>query len=534
MYKAILVDDEEIVRNGLRSHYPWSSCGIEIAADFSSGREALAYLKEHDVDLLVSDIVMPNMTGLELARNARELRPEIKIIFISGYSDAEYLGDALRLSAVDYIFKPVDFSALDSAIERVVHIVSRQNSEKRRLEELEQQVEANAQMLRQQFLISLLSDTMETEESLAATAQMLSIPLTSRTEYAVMVIRISNRYSLQADQPERNGLLLELDIQKRIQECLNRYGAGRLFKKRSYEYICILDVRKAGFEDTLLAVSSEAKIRLKNEFGAETAIGISESYRGLLNIRMAYKSACESIYNRALWDSAVPDITINKYPLNSTLIAFREQAKNAVLSSIRSGDEAEIARTVTGSIAAIRQIPSPDIQQNLLIGFLMIPKTLFADAASAEGCCYQSHRKLLEEYLLMQDLHEQEDFILRSFLDASRAVHRTEVQGSSYLIRSVVSYIEQHYMEQISIDRLAEISYLTPAYLCVIFKKYTGQTINSYITAYRMEKAKELLATNMHLQDICLQVGYISPSYFAKLFRRHFGMTPREYRESLS
>ncbi len=534
MYRAILVDDEEIVRNGLRNHYPWDRYDIEIVADFASGQEALAYLAEHGVDLLISDIVMPNMDGLELARRSREILPEIKIIFISGYADVRYLGDALRLNAVDYIFKPVDFSALDAAIERVSHIARKQDSEKRHLEELKQQLESNAQLFQQQFLVSLISDTMETEEALAATAQLLSIPVGTWKGYVVMVIRISNRYSLQAAQnSDRNSLLIELDIQERIRECLDRYGHGLLFKNRSYEYICILDVQNTGFEDLLLSVSSDVKIRLKNEFGAEASIGISETYHGLLNVRMAYKSACESIYNQALWDSAIPDVTINKRPLNSSLIELREQAKNRVLSSIRTGNETDIANAVTSFVAAIQQIPSSDVRQNMLISLLMIPKTLFADSDPAEECCYRSHRKLLEQYLLMHSLREQEDFILNSFLDASRAVHRTEMQGGSYLIRNVVSYIEQHYMEQISIDQLAEICYLTPAYLCVIFKKYTGQTINNYITDYRMEKAKELLATNLHLQDICQQVGYLSPSYFSKLFRKHYGMTPSEYRESL-
>lgn len=143
MIKAIIVDDEQMVREGLKEHYHWSKYDIQVVDIFENGECAFKFIQKNNVDLIISDIVMPGMNGFELVEKAREINPNVKIIFVSGYTDAKYLLEALKLNATDFIFKSIDFAELDEAIERVVKSRQREN----RLEMLEKQVGQNIAIL---------------------------------------------------------------------------------------------------------------------------------------------------------------------------------------------------------------------------------------------------------------------------------------------------------------------------------------------------------------------------------------------------
>lgn len=536
MLRAIIADDEEMVRHGLRNHYHWDKYDISICGDFSDGRAALEYLENNKVDLLVTDVVMPYINGLELAKKARELNPELKIIFISGYADVTYLSDALRMNAVDYIFKSIDFDALDSAIERVIDIVKKHRTEKEKIQWLEDQLEKNIEILRQQRLSSLLENTDESESSMASTCSALSLSLNSQSDYIVMVTQVSNRWNLVSSD-EHNGqseLMLDLSIQNTLEKCIKRRCKGELFKRRAYEYICILNTDMDEYEDLLLTVGTEIQTELKRKFDADIEIGISQRFQGLKSARMAYRGACEAISRRYVLDESLPDISINKYPPESQLICLREKIKSEINQSILDGNPEQIHRTVVRCFSTILSLKSKEEQQNQMIYMLMLPQKLLRDIRPEDRACYASHRKLLEEFFKLQSLREQEGYITQIFTQAAAAIDGKNSSLNNSTIKRVISYIDEHYMDALSVDNLAESVYLTPTYLCVLFKKSTGKTINHYLTEVRLEKAKELLKNDaIHLQDICFRVGYLSPSYFSRLFKKYFGQTPSEYRDSV-
>lgn len=534
MLRAIIVDDEQMVRHGLRSYYHWDKYDIEIVREFGDGASAYEYLSQNHVDLLVTDIVMPHMDGIELAKKAREKYDDIKIIFISGYADTKYLWGALKMNAVDYIFKSVDFDELDAAIERVVHMVERRNTEREHVKQLEDQLKQNQSILRQQQLVFLLSSSSETEEELSQTFTALSLPLDSKTQYVVMVLRLSNKWTLLEGQNDRAGILLDLELQNALSAFFQRHGSDILFKKRQYEYISILPAESDEYAESLMKLSAEVQTELQMQFGAATVIGISERFQGLLQVKEAYKSACDAIYNRYVVDDNLPQVTLKKFDSYEKLRKLQEKHRLDICNSILDGQSDKIQDACKRAVSETLLLSTPDEQQNHLLYLLMLPQALLRDLPPEKRGAYTSYRRLMEQFLLMQDLHEQEDCILNAYLDAAGVIHGIDTHQSNALIKSVCAYISEHYMEQMSIPTLAENVYLTPTYLCVLFKKHMGKTLNSYITDVRMEEAKRLLSqSNIHLQDICYQVGYLSPSYFSRLFRKQFGLSPSEYRASL-
>ena len=534
MMRAIIVDDEETVRRGLRRHYHWEKYDIEVAEDFEDGVSALEWLKTHPAELLVTDIVMPRMDGFALAQQARALYEDIKIIFISGYTDTKFLWNALKMNAVDYIFKSIDFDELDGAVERVVHLVQRHSMEQARIRSLEDQLGESRELMRRQQLVSLLSYSEESEESLGAACAALSLPLDSQTRYVLLTLRLSNKWALLEEENNAGGVLLDLELQNALGEYLKSRGGQVLFTRRSYEYVSILPAVGEDYADQLMSLSLGLQAELMRRFHAAAVIGLSEPFVGLKNVRLAYKEATSALLRRYISDDGLPQVAMKKYGPSESLHHIEEKRRPEIFAALMEGNEEKI-RAVYAQVAAEMQLlPSEDEQQNGMMALLLLPKELLRDLPAEDRGQYRSHRLLTEKYLMAHDSHEQESCVLNAWLDAASTLHRDDTPRMNGLIRSVCDYIGAHYSEQLSISALADMVYLTPTYLCVLFKKNTGKTLNSYITDVRLDEACHRLSmTNIHLQDICYQVGYLSPSYFSRLFKSRFGVSPSQYRASL-
>lgn len=138
MYKAIICDDEETVRNGLCRHFDWYGHNIEIARVFEDGVPALEYIQSHKVDIIITDVRMIHMDGITLAKYALKIDPDVKTLFISGYADVNYLKDALKIEAVDYILKSIDLDELDSVISKIVNMLDHEKSERMIIQNMEE------------------------------------------------------------------------------------------------------------------------------------------------------------------------------------------------------------------------------------------------------------------------------------------------------------------------------------------------------------------------------------------------------------
>lgn len=359
MIKAIIVDDEQMVREGLKEHYHWDKYDIQVVDIFENGKKAYQFLQKNDINLIITDVVMPEMNGFELVTEARKLNPDVKIIFVSGYTDAKYLLEALKVNATDFIFKSIDFNELDEAIERVVQSQEQQS----RLKKLEKQVDRNIALLAKQQI----------EE------------------------RISSRI-----------------------------------------------------------------------------IG-------------------------AIIDGSSEKIT---------------QAAQAAFDSCLS--------------------MSHDNRNNFLYHILLLPSQLLHSTPSEERGCYKSVESLLSDFMKCNSTDEKCKFILESLLQAAEKYGESEKSQNNAVVSAVIDEINEHFTNQISVSYLAEQVKLSPAYLCVLFKQYTGQTVNQYITQARLQEAKKMLKdVKYSVEEVCYEVGYLSTSYFSRLFKQTTGMTPSEYRNAI-
>jgi two-component system response regulator YesN len=532
VYRAILVDDEEAVLKGLRHHVNWHRHHVEIVGAFPNGQEAWDFLREHPVDLVVTDVCTPYMDGIELAKRVRRMYPRTKILFVSGHADVGYLKDALRLDAVDYILKSIDLDEMDQTLTRVVGMIGEEQNREKKLSEMEELLAQSMPLLRSSRLSALLHESDEDESTALSELQFLGIPLGDATHYAVMVVWLANKWQAIGGLNEKERMLFSLKVQAICEDVLARHNSSVCFKDRLSEFILIVNAEGDDCETTLLEVAASVRERLLDELGAEVSIGISGRFSGIFKIRDAYRSACEAIEKRYRIDSELP-ISVKKYEEVGDLKSARERAEKEVCEAIMHGDAAAVHRVRLGLMDTVRQIPSADERQNFLLFLLLLPAGLLTNISTREKGAYASQRQLLERFLLCQSPEEQEALLAEAYDGVTALLlNRSEPQPSA-VIRHVKEIIGREYAGRLSVLSLAREVYLTPTYLCVLFKQQTGKTINEYITLERIRHAKALLTdSGILLYDVCFMVGYLSPSYFSKLFKKYTGLTPSEFRES--
>ena len=531
MYDAILVDDEEVVLQGLQNHLNWHKHNVQIVGVFPDGQKAWNYVRNHPVDLVVTDVCTPYMDGIELAKMVRKEHPQTKILFISGHADVGYLKDALKLDAVDYILKSIDLDEMSATLSRIVAMIDDERLQAKQFSDMEELLSRSMPLLRNRRLLSLLHESEEDEDTVLSELKYLGISLENNKHYIVMVVRLANKWQVIGDMNDKERMLFSLKIQTICEDILKNHNSSIFLKDRMSEYILIVNAEGEDCEETFLNVSNEVRNQLLDDLGAEVSIGISSRFSSVLKIKAAYQSACEAIEKHYLIDDSLP-VSVNKYEEIDDLKNTRERAEKWICEAIMNGNAEQVHKVRRSFIAIARQIPSIDEQQNFLIFMLMLPAKLLTNIPTEDKGKYASQRSLMEQFLLCQNHEEQDELIAQVYEDVSSVLKNRSDPHSTSVVSHVKRIIQQRYADRLSIKSLAQEVYLTPTYLCVLFKQQTGKTINEYITSERIQHAKELLAdSNILLYDICFMVGYLSPSYFSKLFKKYTSMTPSEYRE---
>ena len=533
MYRVIICDDEETVRNGLKKHFDWSGHKIEIVGIFEDGIPAFEYMKTHDVDIIITDVRMIHMDGITLAQKASVLYPEVKVLFISGYADVEYLKEALKIDAVDYILKSIDLNELDGVVTKLVKQLDKERSDQNLIREMEEKLEKSMPLLRVRLLEELVREHSDQEESLEQRVHFLNLPLDSSTRYVILVMRIRHRSRRKILDPlsEKEKQEISIVVEEAFADILDNYGANVAFKENLMEYVAVLTVPDEEYEQNLLDAAEELYGEILKRTQIEISVGISEPFQGLCNIQKGYADACEAISRSYLVRQDIP-VSVKKYRDDDTK-SLKEQAEKEISRGILGGDVQAAKQALTHVMQYVRKIENENTRQNFMISLLLLPAQLMNNMKPENMGVYASQTCLLTVFLQCGGINEQEDMLFSLYEEITEHLKKMSSPHTNTVVECVCQIIAKRYMEQLSVTSLAEMVNLTPAYLCVLFKQAMGKTINEYLTQERMKQAKELLAnSNIHLYDVCYKVGYFSPSYFSRIFKKYVGMTPREYRES--
>ena len=532
MYSVLIVDDEPIIRRGIKNVIDWKSRDMVVAGDARNGREALEVFEKLNPDIVVTDINMPEIDGLELSEILLERNPKLKIIILTGYDDFEYAKKACSLGITEYILKPIEIDDLVNALEKAKKEIENENKIKSRLEEFERELQNNLPIIRENFLICLTTG-MKPESIGKTNNDMLDID-TDGCFFQVVVVDIdSSNVSGEFRGKEK---VLTFALKTLCRSFVDELQIGWTFYN-SYGQVTILfytDKEKAYFEKSICKISEELQQQAVSEFNLTFSIGIGRAYKGLDMIKQSFEEAREALEHRFLLGENsimfIGDIQ-NTFCEKKWKELFDVQKR--ILSRISEGREKE-------ALLLLREF-SQLVKMNINLSPLWVKSKCNELAGNIYFLAIELGIDFDGKYNWLDSIHQEVyksvsaenvfSIMEKLVCVVIGKVLQIRNKKATKLIEMSREFIEQNYEKDISISDIVENLYVTPNYFSHMFKKETGEGCVEYISRIRVEKAKKLLKETLHLNyQIAEMTGFKDANYFSLIFKKYVGVSPMEYR----
>ena len=543
MLKIFLAEDEVVVRETIKRMIPWEELGFELVGEAADGEMALPLLIRQQPDLLITDIKMPFMDGLTLARLAKKEIPGLKVVILSGYDDFNYAKQAIGIGVEDYLLKPITKNAL---IERLSEIRSRYEHEKTQkeyYEKLQREMQAYEKNSSRDFFEALVGGSMDMME-VYKRAEKLGLDIVAEA-YNVLIFTMNCDEDFSGQRDEYSSW--EAESLELLENFFAGHSSAMLFRSNIFSYGVLLKGQRETIEENTRACVDEIRKILSRQDGRrEWFLAVGQSVERLSQIQKSYHTASRAFSQRYLYDENIlyyDEMETMEHPGgqaetedNAYLQKVDVNALNpAILQKFLSnGLQEETENFVKDYFYAIGQEP----MESLVFRNYVILNVRFSVISFIKGlgCDTNEMESADTEEVLAESGKNMESAIAYAKKMISQAIEiRDQNSGNKNrsILRTAVDFIDSHYMdEEISLNTVANVANVSSNHFSALFSQNMGQTFIEYLTTLRMNKAKELLrCTGMRSSEIAGEIGYKDAHYFSYLFKKTQGMTPSDYRK---
>lgn len=544
MLKIFLAEDEVVVRETIKRMIPWEELGFELVGEAADGEMALPLLIRQQPDLLITDIKMPFMDGLTLARLAKKEIPGLKVVILSGYDDFNYAKQAIGIGVEDYLLKPITKNAL---IERLSEIRSRYEHEKTQkeyYEKFQREMQAYEKNSSRDFFEALVDGSMDMME-VYKRAEKLGLDIVAEA-YNVLIFTMNCDEDFSGQRDEYSSW--EAESLELLENFFAGHSSGMLFRSNIFSYGVLLKGQRETIEENTRACVDEIRKILSRQDGRrEWFLAVGQSVERLSQIQKSYHTASRAFSQRYLYDENIlyyDEMETMEHPGgqaetedNAYLQKVDVNALNpAILQKFLSnGLQEETENFVKDYFYAIGQEP----MESLVFRNYVILNVRFSVISFIKGlgCDTNEMESADTEEVLAESGKNMESAIAYAKKMISQAIEiRDQNSGNKNrsILKTAVDFIDSHYMEEdISLNTVANVANVSSNHFSALFSQNMGQTFIEYLTTLRMNKAKELLrCTGMRSSEIAGEIGYKDAHYFSYLFKKTQGMTPSDYRKA--
>lgn len=543
MLKIFLAEDEVIVRETIKRMIPWEELGFELVGEAADGEMALPLLIRQKPDLLITDIKMPFMDGLTLAKLAKKELPELKIVILSGYDDFNYAKQAINIGVEDYLLKPITKNAL---IERISEIRSRYEHEKTQkeyYEKFQREMQAYEKNSSRDFFEALVRGSMDMME-VYKKAEKLGVDIVAEA-YNILIFTMNSEEDFSGQKEDYSEW--EAESLEMLEEFFSGHPSAMLFRSNIFSYGVLLKGQKESIKEiTKECVGKIQGILKRKESKREWFLAVGQPVERLSQIKKSYHTASRAFSQRYLYvenilyydememmehRSGQADTNDNAYLKKVDVNALNPAILQKFLSN---GIQEETENFVKDYFYAIGQEP----MESLVFRNYVILNVRFSVITFLKGlgCDTEGMEPENTEEILAESGKNIESAIAYAEKMVSQAITiRDQNSGNKNrsILKTAVDFIESHYMEEeISLNTVANVANVSANHFSALFSQNMGQTFIEYLTSLRMNKAKELLrCTGMRSSEIAGEIGYKDAHYFSYLFKKTQGMTPSDYRK---
>lgn len=513
MYSLLVADDDKFERDGIRRMAEKHKLGLRIL-EAENGQKALDVLTEYEVDILMTDIKMPFMTGLELAAIARERFPHLKMIIYSAYGEFEYAKQAIDVSVVSYLLKPME---TDEFLRLMNNMIQTLDEERRMEEKGKSLLDAYSRGLsfeKEKLLLDVLN------------GMPVSEPLLHRLEAAGIQLHGSFHVMALIDYKVKFFDRQDAAFAEALTHIvLTDYVYLNL---NEYQSLLLLHFPKKPSRKSLQQLGESIQDEMLSRCIGQVTIVFGQSLASVSDFAGEFAEMEQVMDFKFFFDE-------------SKLLFTHEDASNTGDTTQRYDDILKIV------YASIQRKQYLELEQAVELLFHMFKTEGNASIIFVMYVCAEIVKKLMnhDDPIADQAFVAQLEHIFkcanlndlkRSVFDALDNVRAGRPEDAEernkHAVKEMVELIDAHYMEDISLEWLAQKVFLTPTYISYLFKKEMNVSLIKYITQYRLDKAKSLLRnTNMKIADVAKHVGYVDSSYFGRSFKTCFGVSPALFRE---
>jgi len=538
MIKVLIVDDEVLVRIGIKSCIKWENSGFEIVGEAENGIEALELVEKCKPDLVLTDIRMPKMDGLEFLKQLKEKQPDVKTIILSCYNEFSYVREAMKLGALDYVLKlsmqPEELLEILNKIKGEIDKEKKQNSE---VYLLRQKANSNTKAIKENLIKNALTGNIKNESEFYSNIQELDFKV-DFSSYIVFHISIEDYKLIASNRWENDERSLNSSVITVINNILSKYGECEVIQYEGSNFFVILSTSgNLNQENACDAVRQSAENiveMITTYLNMKASLGISSSGKTLEELSWKVKEAqlansygfylknkSISFYNRdiKLDSNALPDFSSVELDLMQALdIVDKDKIKLCIAMIFQK-------------IIEDRKVYPDRFVKKLTEMLYLFSRRLSAIGGYMDEIIDEYKTDPYERIKMFLNIYSLEEWFYKFIDRYSEYVKLKQKKKTKEEIIKIKNYVLANYTNKFSIPICARICNMSEKYFSYVFKKETGENFTDYVNRVRIEKAKELIKNqNMVIFEVANKVGYENDKYFIKLFRKTVGMTPGEYK----
>lgn len=531
MINLMVVDDEERARTGITSLIDWENHDIRIIAEARDGAEALDLLNVHHVDILLTDIRMPEVDGLQLIETVKKLYPHVKSIIMSGYDDFNYAKKALSLGASDYLLKP---SRRQEILETVLKLTNDIVNEKQQiliLERLKEGFRESLPLLREKTLSRLVSSEDAPYDKLLKNLELSGLVFPS-PYFGIMRIQIDDYFNHQSHYGTFDIELLKYGLKNICEETLSAFTYCAAFEDQD-DIIVILNSSNQRSSSDIIPLVEKLKTNAKQFLNLSISIGVGNVDKKIGQIRNAFlmaENALDMSYYMGHGKIIDYEEAVDEEPLKP---AYPMELEKLILQSLLSGETKQISACIDLFQQSLNQEKNAKhhVQQFTFALYFALYRLCIEKDLDVNKVFGQDLEEITKK-LAKSNIADIYSVLLQITLQISEQLN--EKKQSNKLFESILDYIRQNYNKDISRETVASEVYITPGYLSLLFKQQLKSSFLDFLHKVRIEQACLLLKDpGKRIADIAFQVGYNDEKYFFQVFKKYMGMTPKQFRNTI-
>lgn len=528
MYKIFLVEDEIIIREAIRDNIDWENHGFVFAGEASDGELALPLIEDIQPDILITDIKMPFVNGLELSKIVKRSMPWIKIIILSGHDEFEFTKEAISINVDEYLLKPISSSDLLTALKKVVAKIEYEKSQKENFELINNRLKDSMQMMKEKFLSDLATGIVPYTEALEK-ADYFGLNIVARYYAAILVT-----LEYKQDQEEGNNYLEYIKGEALIDDVIENNDDVFKYKINLKKIVLIVkNDDPEELESYCYSLAQSVKSQVETNTSCSLAASIGSIRERIQGIASSLKDAEIAMnFSYVFGKNNIIGIPDTKLPIvnNKGLFPLDE---GKMIEYLRFHDEEYILSKLSPFIEDIREQESNSFFYTQIFFSITIAVVKFIEELG------ETVEDILPELNdidgIIDCIYTIDGFICYINKLISRAIElRESKKKNKYgeIIWKAKMFIDQNYADSsLSLNMVADHVNVSPSHFSTIFSQELSTTFIEYLTSVRISKAKEKLSTtNLKSSEIAYKVGYNDPHYFSHVFKKETGLRPTDYR----